>query len=417
LVLGKVNVPSVVDEVFVVLENRNTILTGGLVVVLVLGFIYSKLPSPLPEQSISARLLGTTIYEPGESDHYLIDNSRATLANGSFSGLGHRELDTRIWYPMVEREAVAIGRHPLLVFSHGFSSGKDGGAYLAQFLARQGYIVVAADFPLSQVGAPGGATARDVMSQPGDVSFLLDTIMSWDDEPDSPYYERIDHDRIGTIGLSLGGLTSALLIYHPELRDRRIKFGVAVAAPLGNIDGRWLRQGDTPFMVIASGQDALIDYTGHARQVVDSMPGATLVTLRNASHAGFSGFSRYLRWLPNPDLVTCARVRSDLGQDSSLASLLVVSEGGLGARSASPSPPLCEARVSRVMNPVRQQWITALSVYNFVQQQFADSGTEIASAFRYLHEVMPVEFSGSVTVDAGYSPVASLSQRGDPARR
>src|SRR5690242_21544372 len=54
-----------------------------------------------------------------------------------------RRLATRVWFPRDDDAA-----HPLVVYSHGYWSTREGGAYLAQTLARRGYVVAAPNHPL-----------------------------------------------------------------------------------------------------------------------------------------------------------------------------------------------------------------------------------------------------------------------------
>lgn len=46
-----------------------------------------------------------------------------------------------------------------------------------RFLASHGYTVVAVDYPLTNFFAPGKPKLSDVVNQPGDVSFLIDTML------------------------------------------------------------------------------------------------------------------------------------------------------------------------------------------------------------------------------------------------
>ena len=39
----------------------------------------------------------------------------------------------------------------------------------------------------------------------------------------------IDHDCVAAVGLSLGGLTSTLIAFHPTLRDPRVGVAVSIA--------------------------------------------------------------------------------------------------------------------------------------------------------------------------------------------
>src|SRR3990172_4593633 len=92
-----------------------------------------------------------------------VDASRPTPANGTFPGAPQRTLVTEIWYP-----ALAAGRdapvdlsgapYPIVVHSHGFLDNRNGEAYVGQHLASRGFVVAAPDYPLSNGGAPGGAT-------------------------------------------------------------------------------------------------------------------------------------------------------------------------------------------------------------------------------------------------------------------
>ena len=53
----------------------------------------------------------------------------------------------------------------------------------ARWLSSHGYIVVAANFPLTYRYAPGGPTVTDLANQPADVSFLIDAVLELEDPP------------------------------------------------------------------------------------------------------------------------------------------------------------------------------------------------------------------------------------------
>jgi predicted dienelactone hydrolase len=75
--------------------------------------------------------------------------------------------------------------------------------------------VIAADFPLSHAGAPGGPTAADVIHQPSDVTFLIDQALGLP-ETERPFAAAIDAHRIGVFGLSLGAVTTTLVTFHSQ---------------------------------------------------------------------------------------------------------------------------------------------------------------------------------------------------------
>jgi dienelactone hydrolase len=378
---------------------RGALVLGLVVAVLGGLFVYSGMPDEPGSHSASWRTLNSGIYEVGDIDYHLVDTTRPTSANGEFTGLDHREFDTRVWFPKVENAQVAPGRHPLLVYSHGFGSSKSGGAYLASHMARQGYVVLAVDYPLTSFGAPGGASLADVVNQPADISFLLDSMLGWDADPDSPFYQRIDAGRIAAIGTSLGGLTSTLVAYHPRWRDPRVELAVSIAGPLSMLAKQFFNGATADLLMVAATDDGLVDYASHAASVLAKVPRATLVSIKHGSHTGFSGLSRYVRWMDNPDAIACRYVRKrllDNPQRANWQELLGGEEQGIDQDNG-PMP--CLGELPRVINPVLQQRITTLAVASYLQQKFASTAVEIAASRQYLFEVLPQEVPG-VTVES-----------------
>src|SRR5262245_37410880 len=162
------------------------------------------------------------------------------MANGSYAGASNRMLVTSIWYPMdpawavtpVVEDAPIIesgGPFPLLLLAHGFARSHTDYSYLVRHFVSRGYVVVASDFPLSTLGAPGGPTFADVGEQVRDLSFLIDTYTAANGFSGSFLYGRLDTNRIGAIGHSLGGTTVLLATYHGSVGDPRIKAAVALS--------------------------------------------------------------------------------------------------------------------------------------------------------------------------------------------
>jgi len=156
------------------------------------------------------------------------DVSRATPALGKFKGANSRTFNGTIWFP--KSESI---EHPLLVFNHGFGSYHKGTRHIAKYLARNGYVVAAVDFPLSNLRSPAGTPQLlDIANQPGDVSAVIDKLIEFNNSAAHPLYQRINSQQIGVYGLSLGGLTTALVSFHPDFQDKRIKAVVMLAPPL-----------------------------------------------------------------------------------------------------------------------------------------------------------------------------------------
>ena len=119
----------------------------------------------------------------------------------------------------------------MVIYSHGFMSSREEAQYLGEYLASHGYVVAAADYPLSGFNAPGPQLAQDVVNQPGDISFILDDLLRRNDSAGDTLHNRIDPQRIAAVGLSLGGMTTELVAYHPETSDPRVAAAVSIAGP------------------------------------------------------------------------------------------------------------------------------------------------------------------------------------------
>ena len=236
----------------------------------------------------------------------LVDGSRATPENGSYPGADSRTLIINLWFP---DEAVP-GGSPLIVYSHGFMSNRNEGDYLAEALARQGYIVAAPDYPLSNGGAPGGPNASDVVNQPGDVSFIIDSLLAMP-EDDRPFNGSIDGSKIGVAGLSLGGLTSTLVGYHPRYRDERVRAVISIAGPAGMFTRRFFLSSAAPFLMIGGTEDAVVDFATHAAIIPERAPQGTLLAIEGGTHISFASVAEpAMRFADHPDSLACEALQA-----------------------------------------------------------------------------------------------------------
>lgn len=240
-------------------------------------------PAPLPQASASAELLAPGSWQVRTKELDLVDSARPTDTNGDFPGAPERRLHTRVWYPVGAGDAaLAHEALPLIVYSHGFMGNSTEPGYLAEYLASHGYVIVAADFPLTHTEAPGGPNVFDVMNQPGDLSFLIDTLLAWNEDPHSDFHGRIDPRRIGIAGLSLGGMTTTLAAYHPRVRDPRIRAAASIAGPFELFGRAFFAGSQLPFMMLAGDIDAMVPYGGNALPVLERVNNAWLVTVEAA---------------------------------------------------------------------------------------------------------------------------------------
>ncbi len=125
-----------------------------------------------------------------------------------------RTLETVVRYP------AAAGRHPLVVFAHGFALTPAAYAHLLDAWARAGYVVAAPVFPRERPGAPGGPTQADLPNEPRDMSFVITRLLA---------LGRIDAARIAVAGHSDGGIAALAVAYDSRYRDRRIRAAIVLS--------------------------------------------------------------------------------------------------------------------------------------------------------------------------------------------
>ena len=353
------------------------------------GFALSflKQPEPFPAGSESAARLLPGPHMVHSHDETFVDTSRPSPAHGSFAGSPQRELRATVWHPSDN----SGGPFPLIVYSHGFSSSREGGAYLGQHLASHGYVVVAANFPLTNMSAPDRPWVLDIVNQPGDVSFLMDQMLQQSAEQGHMLYGMVDPERIGVTGISLGGMTSTLVAFHPTLGDDRVGAALSIAGPTRQFTERFFQHRDVPFLMLGGDIDALVPFESHAMPVLEKVPHAQLVTVINGSHTGFSGRAASLRFMSNPDALGCYVVEQNIESDMEDFRLdqLGTPEHGINYDETNDLclvDPLPDA-----MNPLRQQMITAVVVRAFFDGVFAVDTERQGSAQSFLTSVLPSE--------------------------
>jgi predicted dienelactone hydrolase len=351
------------------------------------SFVAGLSPQGPPAGTESARRLAPGPFEVVRRDATFVDASRSTPANGRYAGASTRTLATTVWAP-----ESGAGPLPLVVYSHGFLSLREEAAPLAEHLASHGYAVASAEFPLSSWNAPGGATLRDVVSQPGDVRFLIDSLLAG--APGLSLPAPLDPERIAVIGLSLGGLTATLVAFHPELRDPRVRAVVSIAGPGALFSPLFFASAPVPLLMIAATGDAMIDYASNAAPLLERAPHAALLTLAQGTHVGFSGItSLWLQLWPNPDSIGCnaleRRLRAQDDGGNPFAALGGPEQGIVLTKWG--RPPCTGELSSDAMRPSRQQRLLHLAARAFLDSQLGATRRERREAWHYLAETLPRE--------------------------
>jgi predicted dienelactone hydrolase len=142
----------------------------------------------------------------------------------------------------------APGRHPVILFSHGFGGSARIMAWFGTALARAGDVVIAVDHP--------GNNGRDPMTMAGgllvwdravDLRVALDTAKA-----DAQIGPHMDTRRLGVAGFSLGGFTALLSAGARADIDHIVRFCRSPAA-----DATCAPQAEAPDQTMAAREQAL----------------------------------------------------------------------------------------------------------------------------------------------------------------
>jgi len=215
-----------------------------------------------------------------------VDTSRPTVPAGGGAKLPSRTLITTIVYPD------APGPFPLIELSHGVTGSPSRLSLISAAWARAGFVVALPQFPLTSnpSGDPAGddaadANTADVNNQPADVSFVLDNMLRLNGDDTSPIFGRIDPDRIGVAGHSLGAATTYGVAFNSCCADPRVKAVVIMAGfvfvnPPGNLFTRKL-----PVLILHGDADPTLNIALD-RAIYPQLAGPKwFVTLLGAQHS------------------------------------------------------------------------------------------------------------------------------------
>ncbi len=331
-----------------------------------------------PSDSAIGAFLAPGPYAVGEQTLTLTDTSRSSPAHGSVPESPSRTLVTEVWYPQPAgttdaRAPIASGKKfPLVLDSPGLLDFRTFRSYYARVLASRGYVVASVDFPETGIASAGNINLGDVQHQPGDISFVIDSLLGLSKTTGSFLAGGVDKHKIGVSGLSLGGLTTLLVTYHPTLRDPRIRASLPIA-PAGCFLGRRLyRAAKPPLLVLQGDQDLLVplDENG-ARAFMNSNSPRRLVKLVHGTHTAFAG-PVSAPSQTSYDLQVCGFVSSNVTGDigAGLGGFKNGIDGALCTEILPCQPP---GPPNPPMTAARQHDITTAVVSAFFEAQFRHS--------------------------------------------
>eukprot|EP00930_Biecheleria_cincta_P003259 TRINITY_DN104182_c0_g1_i1.p1 TRINITY_DN104182_c0_g1~~TRINITY_DN104182_c0_g1_i1.p1 ORF type:complete len:460 (-),score=54.30 TRINITY_DN104182_c0_g1_i1:237-1460(-) len=199
-------------------------------------------------------------------------------------------------------------RWPLVVFSHGSGAFRASYVYFTEYLASQGFVVVACDHPGSarytqvsgRVVKPGGARSdRSKMEddRPKDLLFLINSMERLANGGDSRFAGRIDTSRVALTGMSFGGWSAAVAAM--EHQDARVRAVLMQCPSLMSAGGRLMEERknlQTPVMIMIGTEDTVIGERGNelCRQFAATHEAPSfLLEIKAAGHVSFTSCELY----------------------------------------------------------------------------------------------------------------------------
>lgn len=221
-------------------------------------------------------------------------------------------LNGRVWYPEGE------GTFPLVLIVHGNHLMNDysdpGYEYLGRLLASKGYIFVSVDenflnfspyedlFLISPLLSENPARGLLLLEH-------LQTWKDWNSDPDNPFYQKVDMERIALIGHSRGGEAVAIaaaynkLGRHPDHGDIKFDYNFSIRSliSIAGTDGQYKPQGkplplqDVNYLSLHGAHDMDVNSLDGAKQYhrIRYTKGTnymkSLVYIYGANHGQFNG--------------------------------------------------------------------------------------------------------------------------------
>ncbi len=179
-----------------------------------------------------------------------------------------------------DAEAAPGEPRPLVVWLNGLGGRATPDDPLLQALYDAGYVIAAPN--VREIAAPVGH-AGGYVHQPGDVSAVIDALTTPDDGVADELAARVDPERIGVAGHSIGGSGVYGVAFHDCCRDDRISAAAVFAPPRIDFEGGEFRFDGTPLLIVHGSADQIIPLE-QSETVRDEAANALLVVIDEADH-------------------------------------------------------------------------------------------------------------------------------------
>jgi dienelactone hydrolase len=208
-----------------------------------------------------------------------VDRTRPTVDPNHIRNAHTRTLPTDIYIPP------GPGPFPLIVHAHGADGDPGKFTILLGAWARQGYVVAAPAFPLSNDHSGGPTVVGDYVNQALDMRFVIEQVLAMSAHSGTVLSNKIDASRVGVSGLSLGGATTYGVAFNSCCRDPHVRAAIIMSGiKLGFPNGTYHFAG-TPVLIFHGTADPVIAYKYTPPTYAQAAPPKYFVTLIGAGHA------------------------------------------------------------------------------------------------------------------------------------
>ncbi len=227
-----------------------------------------------------------------------VDRRRPTpaVASRNLPARPSRTLPVMLLYPAkgkaspgaapVDGAPAAPGQFPVVEFSHGNTSSGPAYTGVLQQWARAGYIIAAPTFPLTS-GSQGSAGFSDYQHQPGDVSFVITSLLEQAAKPGDALHGHVATGCVAAAGHSLGAITTLGVTFNSCCADKRIRAAISLSGLLLPFPGgSYDRPPPVPLLLIHGAADRTVPIAGSEKVFADFRDLRYFLTEPGASHIG-----------------------------------------------------------------------------------------------------------------------------------
>ena len=211
------------------------------------------------------------------------DPSRGTPARGEVQPQPVRNFETVIRWPVTPAGDLIPGRHPVVVFAHGYAVQTSTYAALLDDMAAAGMIVAAPELPGESAALLGSPNEADLVNEPCDFEFVAASLLA---APPPALVGRISHAPVVFAGHSDGATAAVAAGYQ------RHSCAGPSAAGVVALSGREVpidrsASGPRPPLLAVTGTSDEINPAARTEQLwLDVPASATLLTVEGGTHLG-----------------------------------------------------------------------------------------------------------------------------------